>query len=65
MLVFTPLLALFAIVQASPVDDKTNNLKARVAPDNMVKITNSTDYCMIVPRTAHTSIGDSEQPVCL
>ncbi|KAF7377924.1 hypothetical protein MSAN_00216200 [Mycena sanguinolenta] len=36
-------------------------LKARAAPDNTVSVTSTTNYCMIMPRTAHTNIGDSEQ----
>ncbi|KAF7377952.1 putative allergen protein [Mycena sanguinolenta] len=37
-------------------------LEARAAPDNTVSITSTTNYCMIMPRTAHTNIGDSEHP---
>ncbi|KAG9009468.1 hypothetical protein FRB93_005404 [Tulasnella sp. JGI-2019a] len=32
------------------------------APDNTIKINSVTDFCMIVPREAHTNIGDSEHP---
>ncbi|KAG8903600.1 hypothetical protein FRB99_002951 [Tulasnella sp. 403] len=34
----------------------------RQAPNNIVKITSATDYCMIMPSTPHTNIGDSEHP---
>ncbi|KAF7377928.1 putative allergen protein [Mycena sanguinolenta] len=36
-------------------------LEARAAPDNTVSVTSTTNYCMIMPRNAHTNIGDSEQ----
>ncbi|KAF7773511.1 hypothetical protein Agabi119p4_5678 [Agaricus bisporus var. burnettii] len=32
------------------------------APDNTVRVDSSQKYCMIMPRTAHTNIGDSEHP---
>ncbi|KAJ3565792.1 hypothetical protein NP233_g7418 [Leucocoprinus birnbaumii] len=32
------------------------------APDNTVVINSATSYCMIMPRTLHTNIGDSEHP---
>ncbi|KAF9029693.1 hypothetical protein BDZ89DRAFT_950364 [Hymenopellis radicata] len=32
------------------------------APDNIVDVTSVDKFCLIVPRTAHTSIGDSEHP---
>ncbi|PFH49459.1 hypothetical protein AMATHDRAFT_63159 [Amanita thiersii Skay4041] len=31
-------------------------------PTNMVKITSATNHCLIVPKDAHTNIGDSEHP---
>ncbi|KAG9087766.1 hypothetical protein FS749_002656 [Ceratobasidium sp. UAMH 11750] len=50
LLVFTATLAL-----ASP-------FRPRAAPDNTVVIESTTKYCMIMPRDAHTNIGDSESP---
>ncbi|KAF9029689.1 hypothetical protein BDZ89DRAFT_950312 [Hymenopellis radicata] len=32
------------------------------APDNIVDVISVDKFCLIVPRTAHTSIGDSEHP---
>ncbi|KIO31509.1 hypothetical protein M407DRAFT_241762 [Tulasnella calospora MUT 4182] len=69
MLFTTPLVTLLAIVGsaiATPLvevpEANVNHLEARVAADNMVQITSTTDYCMIVPRNKKTDIGDSEQP---
>ncbi|QRV96949.1 hypothetical protein RhiJN_24968 [Ceratobasidium sp. AG-Ba] len=31
-------------------------------PQNIVYVTNASKYCMIMPRNAHTDIGDSEHP---
>ncbi|KAG8978007.1 hypothetical protein FRB90_008603, partial [Tulasnella sp. 427] len=69
MLFTTPLVALLAIAGstfASPLGEvpeaDVRHLEARVSPTNMVKITSTTDYCMIVPKNKHTDIGDSEHP---
>lgn len=50
---FVAILATLAsVVNAIPVEDaEARSLEARVAPNNMVKITSTTDYCMIVPKT--------------
>ncbi|KAJ8507777.1 hypothetical protein ONZ45_g9893 [Pleurotus djamor] len=32
------------------------------SPDNIVQITSTTNFCMIVPRDRHANIGDSEHP---
>jgi len=37
-------------------------MQPRVAADNIVYITDSITFCMIMPRYAHTNIGDSEYP---
>lgn len=37
-------------------------LEARQAVDNIVYVTDSNLFCMIMPRNAHTNIGDSEVP---
>ncbi|KAG5637719.1 hypothetical protein H0H81_003429 [Sphagnurus paluster] len=37
-------------------------LEARQAADNIVYVTDANTFCMIMPRTAHTNIGDSEHP---
>ncbi|KAG9122287.1 hypothetical protein FRC07_001409 [Ceratobasidium sp. 392] len=34
--------------------------RPRAAPDNTVTVESTTKYCLIVPRDAHTNIGDSE-----
>ncbi|KAH8998768.1 hypothetical protein EDB86DRAFT_2909993 [Lactarius hatsudake] len=33
-----------------------------VPPDNIVYVTDANTHCMIVPRTPHTNVGDSEHP---
>ncbi|KEP52901.1 allergen protein [Rhizoctonia solani 123E] len=35
-------------------------LEPRAAPDNTVLVESTSKYCMIMPRIAHTNIGDSE-----
>ncbi|KAG8958056.1 hypothetical protein FRC00_003102, partial [Tulasnella sp. 408] len=69
MLLTTPFLALLAVVgstMATPLlevpEADVSHLQARVSPTNMVQITSTTDYCMIVPKDKHTDIGDSEYP---
>jgi len=39
-----------------------NLLESRAAVDNIVFVTNTDKFCMIMPRDAHTNIGDSEHP---
>jgi len=52
-------LALSAVaVLASPFE----SIEARAAADNTVKINSASKFCMIMPRKAHTDIGDSEHP---
>ncbi|CAE6388801.1 unnamed protein product [Rhizoctonia solani] len=54
MLFTTVLLTLSATLTfASP-------LEPRAAPDNIVLIKSTSEYCLIVPRKPHTNIGDSE-----
>ncbi|CAE6491125.1 unnamed protein product [Rhizoctonia solani] len=54
MLFSTILLTLsVTLAFASPLD-------SRAAPDNTVRINSASSYCMIMPRKAHTNIGDSE-----
>ncbi|EEB92079.1 hypothetical protein MPER_09465, partial [Moniliophthora perniciosa FA553] len=38
---------------------KTNSISSA---DNIVYVTDANKYCMIMPRTPHTNIGDSEHP---
>ncbi|KAL1735037.1 hypothetical protein EV714DRAFT_280664 [Schizophyllum commune] len=38
------------------------SISPRQAADNIVYITNQNDFCMIMPRTKHTNVGDSEHP---
>ncbi|KAG8705331.1 hypothetical protein FRC09_003023 [Ceratobasidium sp. 395] len=35
-------------------------LHPRAGPDNTVTVASPTNYCLIMPRNAHTNIGDSE-----
>jgi len=54
------LLAVTALsVVATPAG--LNSLQSRAAPDNIVSIAGNSAYCMIMPRTPHTDIGDSEE----
>jgi len=39
-----------------------NPLSSRAEADNTVSVSSTTDYCLIVPRDAHTNVGDSEHP---
>ncbi|KAJ1305981.1 hypothetical protein OPQ81_010696 [Rhizoctonia solani] len=49
------LLAFTAVGLASP-------LQPRAAPDNTVLIRSETDYCMVMPRRAGATVGESETP---
>ncbi|KAG8892004.1 hypothetical protein FRC00_012836 [Tulasnella sp. 408] len=69
MLLTTPFVTLLAVVGsalATPLvevpEADVSHLEARAAANNIVKITSTTDYCMIVPKDKHTNIGDSEHP---
>ncbi|KAF8147997.1 hypothetical protein B0H34DRAFT_679934 [Crassisporium funariophilum] len=37
-------------------------LDRRASPDNTVSVNGAQNHCLIVPKDAHTNIGDSEQP---
>ncbi|KAF9048860.1 hypothetical protein BJ165DRAFT_1580357 [Panaeolus papilionaceus] len=50
------LVAIAGVGLASPA------LEARQAVDNIVYVTDSSKFCMIMPRYEHTNIGDSEYP---
>jgi hypothetical protein len=57
------ILALSALTLGAVSTPSTDNaLHARAAADNIVYITDANKFCMIVPRDAHTNIGDSERP---
>ncbi|KXN87420.1 hypothetical protein AN958_08851 [Leucoagaricus sp. SymC.cos] len=51
-------LGLPSVLATSRVSTRALN----AAPDNTVVVNNAESYCMIMPRTAHTNIGDSEHP---
>ncbi|KAJ7495525.1 hypothetical protein FB451DRAFT_1020089 [Mycena latifolia] len=51
---------LSATVLSSPAGFDT--FQPRAADDNIVSITDEKKFCMIMPRSAHTNIGDSERP---
>ncbi|KXN87224.1 hypothetical protein AN958_08614 [Leucoagaricus sp. SymC.cos] len=57
------MLALVAAVSATPAVG-VEELQARADPpaDNIVYVTDSQKFCMIMPRDPHTNIGDSEHP---
>ncbi|CAE7200248.1 unnamed protein product [Rhizoctonia solani] len=57
-----PLLSLTALASGVLAAPSSNHLEARAAPDNTVYVTDANKYCIIVPRDAHTNIGDSEHP---
>ncbi|KII93940.1 hypothetical protein PLICRDRAFT_49935 [Plicaturopsis crispa FD-325 SS-3] len=44
---------------SSPVP---HTLQSRASADNTVYVTDTNKFCMIVPRTKHTNVGDSEHP---
>ncbi|KAJ7653113.1 hypothetical protein DFH06DRAFT_1047843 [Mycena polygramma] len=47
-------------VMASPAG--LDALQSRAAVDNIVYVTDSNKFCMVMPRNPHTNIGDSETP---
>ncbi|KAJ6546353.1 hypothetical protein B0H10DRAFT_1326932 [Mycena sp. CBHHK59/15] len=51
---------LFTVVFSSPFGLDT--LQTRASADNVVFITDTQKFCMIMPRSPHTNIGDSERP---
>ncbi|KAF9522157.1 hypothetical protein CPB83DRAFT_864918 [Crepidotus variabilis] len=55
---FTFVAILSSLVAASPAVD----LVKRQSTDNIVYVTDQNNFCMIMPRDAHTDIGDSEYP---
>ncbi|KAH8810504.1 hypothetical protein DL96DRAFT_1627373 [Flagelloscypha sp. PMI_526] len=55
---FATLLGTSLSVSASAI---SRNLK-RAANDNIVYVTDASNFCMIMPRTPHTNVGDSEHP---
>jgi len=56
---FSILTAVIAFLFIARVDASPTLFK-RATPGLTVQITSTTDYCLIVPSTAHTNIGDSE-----
>ncbi|KAK7044061.1 hypothetical protein VNI00_007776 [Paramarasmius palmivorus] len=56
-------LSVFSILSAIATPSGFGNtLEARQSADNIVYVTDANKYCMIMPRDAHTNIGDSEHP---
>ncbi|KAF7368793.1 Allergen protein [Mycena venus] len=53
------LLSVLSAVLASPTG--LGALRSRAAADNTVSVNSADNFCMIMPRTPHTNIGDSEQ----
>ncbi|KAF8678750.1 hypothetical protein RHS04_05132 [Rhizoctonia solani] len=49
-----------ALLAASAALAFASPLEPRAAPDNTVLIESASNYCLIMPRHAHTNIGDSE-----
>ncbi|EDR12977.1 uncharacterized protein LACBIDRAFT_312067 [Laccaria bicolor S238N-H82] len=56
------LLAISVLSHFSGVALGSPTLEARQSADNIVYVTNAAAFCMIMPRTPHTNIGDSEHP---
>ncbi|KAJ7485915.1 hypothetical protein FB451DRAFT_1169136 [Mycena latifolia] len=57
-LILTSLLSATVLSSPSGLD----TFQPRIADDNIVSITDEKKFCMIMPRSAHTNIGDSERP---
>lgn len=56
------ILSTVAALAVSALAAPSNHFEARAAADNTVYVTDASKYCMIMPRHAHTDIGDSEHP---
>ncbi|KAG6831515.1 hypothetical protein H0H92_009783 [Tricholoma furcatifolium] len=56
----TALLALSVLQFA--IGSGSSTVYSRQAPNNLVTINDAGSYCLIVPLTPHTNIGDSEHP---
>ncbi|CCO33930.1 hypothetical protein BN14_08017 [Rhizoctonia solani AG-1 IB] len=59
---YRSLLLLAALAVGALAAPGSSHLEARAAPDNTVYVTDANKFCMIMPRDAHTDIGDSEHP---
>ncbi|CAE6332859.1 unnamed protein product [Rhizoctonia solani] len=59
---YSTLLSIAALAIGALAAPGSSHLEARAAPDNTVYVTDQNKYCMIMPRDAHTNIGDSEHP---
>ncbi|KAF7377966.1 Allergen protein [Mycena sanguinolenta] len=53
---------IFLLSALSATLSSAAGLEARAAADNTVYVTSTDKFCMIMPRTPHTNIGDSEHP---
>ncbi|KAJ7284434.1 hypothetical protein C8J57DRAFT_692817 [Mycena rebaudengoi] len=53
---------LFVSIAALASPSGLATFQPQAAPDNTVHITDASDFCMIMPRSPHTTIGDSEHP---
>ncbi|KAL0945467.1 hypothetical protein HGRIS_000956 [Hohenbuehelia grisea] len=60
-LFFSVLLAFAGVAVALP-GHEGRDVQSQAAPDNIVLIASTEKYCMVLPRTPHTNIGDSEHP---
>ncbi|CAE6501110.1 unnamed protein product [Rhizoctonia solani] len=61
-IMYSSLLSLAALAIGVLAAPSSNQLETRAAADNTVYVTDANKYCMIMPRGAHTNIGDSERP---
>ncbi|CAE6498175.1 unnamed protein product [Rhizoctonia solani] len=59
---YSSLFSLAALAIGVLAAPSSNHLETRAAADNTVYVTDANKYCMIMPRDAHTNIGDSEHP---
>ncbi|KDR78653.1 hypothetical protein GALMADRAFT_244124 [Galerina marginata CBS 339.88] len=55
-------LSLYSPLAMASLAVELQHLEARQAVDNIVYVTDSNQFCMIMPRNPHTNIGDSEAP---
>ncbi|KAF8599503.1 hypothetical protein BDV93DRAFT_526032 [Ceratobasidium sp. AG-I] len=60
---YTSILSIAAFLAVGALAAPSSHLDVRAAAaDNTVYVTDANKYCIIVPRKAHTDIGDSETP---
>ncbi|KDN48493.1 hypothetical protein K437DRAFT_255464 [Tilletiaria anomala UBC 951] len=62
MVRLTALPVALGLLVLSAIGSVSAGLAPRAAADNTVHVTSAKDLCLILPRSKHTNIGDSEHP---